>query len=230
MTATLTGPPPVTHAPPVAPPGPAAGPSAVDAFRAGLVRFTVDQATDLVRLGILPEDSTVELLDGLLVRRECGPANGDAYVEGDDHNYTVAAIAAAGPQISAAGGCHVRTQSLVILTGAYAPYPDGMVLRGPVTAYRGRRPTAADVLCLIEVADSSYDRDSTAKWAAYAAAGVPQYVIVDLRRRVAEVYAGPDAAAGTYPPPAVVAADGTLAVRVGDGGETVDVALADLLP
>ena len=203
--------------------------SDVEAFRSGLVRFTVAQATQLVERGVLPEDASIELLDGLLVRRQCGPAGGDAYVEGDDHNFTVAAFAAAAPQLCGTG-CHVRSQSLLILTDVYGPYPDGLILRGPVTAYRGRRPTAADALCVVEVADSSYARDSTEKLAAYAAAGVPQYVIVDLRRRLAEVYAGPDAAAGIYPPPAVVTADGLLSLRVDDDGHAADVPLADLLP
>ena len=201
--------------------------SAVDAYRAGVVRFTVDEATRMVQVGILPEDASVELLDGVLVRRECGAANGDPYVEGDDHNFAVAALAAFAPLVAAAADCHLRTQSLLVLTDSYSPYPDGLVLRGPVSAYRGRRPSAADAVCVIEVADSSYPRDAGPKRLAYAAAGVPQYVIIDLRRRRAEVYADP--AEGDYPPPAVVAADGVLPVAVGDG-RTVAVPLADVLP
>ncbi len=96
-------------------------------------------------------------------------------------------------------------------------------------AYRGRRPAVGDVLCLIEVAGSSYARDAGEKRTAYAAAGVGQYIILDLRRRVAEVYADPDRSAATYAPPVIVSADGSVALRVGEG-RSVDVRLADLLP
>ena len=55
-------------------------------------------------------------------------------------------------------------------------------------------------------------------------------MIVNLRNRTAEVYAGPDAAAGTYPPPTIVPADGVLTLRVGGDGEMFPVPLADVLP
>ncbi len=197
-------------------------------FIAGLVRFTVEDATRMTQLGILPEDGSVELLDGLLARRMCGPAKGDPHVEGDDHNFAVAAIGNCAAQINTSAR-HLRTQSLLIVTDSYAPYPDAVILRGPVTDYRGRRPVATDALCAIEVADSSYERDAGPKLAAYAAAGIPQYVIIDLRRRLAEVYADPHPATGTYPPPLVVSADGTVGLRIGDG-QTFPVRLAELLP
>ena len=115
------------------------------------------------------------------------------------------------------------------MTDTDGPDPDGLVHRGPVTACRGRIPRVDDVLCLIEVADSRHARGSIDKLAAYAAAGVPQYVIVDLRRRAVEVYAEPDRAAGTYPPPTVVPADGAIPLRVGEA-ETVALPLTDVLP
>ena len=228
MTATLTRPAlvPAVVAGPLTPAGASLD---FEAFRAGLVRLTVDGATRMVQAGILPEDVNVELLDGLLVRRQCGPANGDPYVEGSDHNFTVAAIGELASQISGRGDCHLRTQSLLVLSDWYAPYPDAMVLRGPAAAYRGRRPTADDVICLIEVADSSYARDAGEKRIAYATAGVGQYIIIDLQRRLAEVHAEPDRSAGTYPPPVVVLADGSVPMQVGKG-EMFAAALADLLP
>jgi hypothetical protein len=183
----------------------------------------------MIRAGVLPEDSTIELLDGLLVYRDRGDANwGPGMASGPDHDLCIANITALIPQLNT-GDRHMRVQSGLRLSGSYTPVPDAFLLRGGPRAYAGRLPSASDVLCLIEVADSSYARDAGEKLAAYAAAGVPQYVILDLRRRLAEVYGGPDTAAGTYSPPLVVMADGALPLRVGDG-ETVAVPLAELLP
>ena len=44
---------------------------------------------------------------------------------------------------------------------------------------------------MIEVADSSLGLDRTTKLGIYAAAGIPQYVIVNLPERVVEVYTVP---------------------------------------
>jgi hypothetical protein len=103
-----------------------------------------------------------------------------------------------------------------------------MVLRGTLEQYTDL-PTAADAWCVVEVADSSYERDAGDKLAGYARAGVVQYVIVNLRNRTAEVYTNPDPAAGTYPPPQVVTAGQQLGLRVGEG-DVFPVLLADILP
>lgn len=63
------------------------------------------------------------------------------------------------------------------------PESDFMELRGTIDDYTDIA-TVADAYCIIEVADSSYDRNVTEKLAAYARAGITQYVIIDLRRSV----------------------------------------------
>jgi hypothetical protein len=75
-----------------------------------------------------------------------------------------------------------------------------MILQGSEDACRDRQPSPADVLCLIEVADSSYDRD-----------------------------AGEKLAAGTYAAPLIVPADGSLLLHVGTG-QKVSAPLIELLP
>ena len=63
------------------------------------------------------------------------------------------------------------------------PEPDLCVLRWRKDFYAGRHPLPADVLLLIEIADSSLRYDSSTKLALYARAGVPRYWIVDVRDR-----------------------------------------------
>ena len=189
--------------------------------------FTRHDVEAMVCLGIVPEDASTELLGGVLVHTDRSATGEDPMSIGQGHRVCVEKLSRLRSRIDA-GARHVESQQPLVCPGGYTPQPDFMVLRGRLEDYVAL-PTAADALCVVEVADSSYELDSGDKLVAYARAGVPHYVIANLRNRTAEVYAGPDVAAGTYPPPTIVAADGVLSLRVGDD-ETFDVALADLLP
>ena len=69
------------------------------------------------------------------------------------------------------------------------PEPDVMVLK--LANYRQRLPQPADVLLLIEVADSSVNYDRTRKLPLYARYGVPEVWLIDLNARKAEVHRQP---------------------------------------
>ena len=53
--------------------------------------------------------------------------------------------------------------------------------------YSRRRPTADDVLLIVEVAESSLDYDTGEKAELYAAAGIKDYWVVDVAAQVVEV-------------------------------------------
>ena len=199
-----------------------------EATDSGPFRFTIRDVDAMVRMGIVPEDASVELLDGVLVHADRAKLGEDLLTVGDDHAKCVEQLSDLRTAINT-DARHVRSQTPLLCGDSYAPQPDFFVVRGRLRDYASR-PTAADAFCVVEVADSSYERDAGVKLATYARAGVPQYVIVNLRNRTAEVYAGPDTAAGTYPPPTVIAADDVLGLRIGDDGETFAVRLADVLP
>jgi Uma2 family endonuclease len=75
--------------------------------------------------------------------------------------------------------------------GRWLPLPDVVVLRGPDTIYGTRWARALDIALLVEIADSSYARDSGVKLRRYASFGIPVYWIVDLNRRLVEVRTHP---------------------------------------
>ena len=66
-----------------------------------------------------------------------------------------------------------------------------MLLRPRPDFYRTSHPTAADVLLLVEVADSSLAWDRGPKLALYARHGVAEVWIVDLTGRAVEVFGSP---------------------------------------
>jgi Uma2 family endonuclease len=95
-------------------------------------------------------------------------------------------------------GSYVRVQQPITLPPDGEPEPDGAIVRGSKDDYRTRKPAAADVSCVIEVADSSLDRDRGTKQRIYADAGIGQYVIINLVERVVEVYEQPLKGSGRY--------------------------------
>jgi Uma2 family endonuclease len=68
------------------------------------------------------------------------------------------------------------------------PQPDLYLLRPKVDFYTSRHAGPADILLIIEVADSSLDYDQAIKMPLYAETGVPEYWISDLQNDCIIVY------------------------------------------
>ena len=144
-------------------------------------RLSVRQYLRMIQGGVFPPETHVELLGGILVEQ---------MTKGDPHNYLLmilpSTLQALVPQPWAA----VAEVSL-LLGPRSRPEPDLMILRGPISRYKAQPPTSQDVALIIEVAESSYRYDRGHKWRKYAAAGVPVYWIVHLKKRQVEVYRDP---------------------------------------
>jgi Uma2 family endonuclease len=74
----------------------------------------------------------------------------------------------------------------------WTPSPDVTVCRGPLEpTYADRRPTATDVVLIVEVSDSTYLKDRKKKLPRYARASIPTCWIVNLESSRVEVYSQP---------------------------------------
>jgi Uma2 family endonuclease len=93
-------------------------------------------------------------------------------------------------------GWEIRNQSAVTLPQS-EPEPDLTVVRGDENTYASRHPAAPEVGLLVEVADSTLQRDQTDKLRIYAAAGIVCYWIVNLVDRRIEVYSSPASTSAT---------------------------------
>ena len=107
--------------------------------------------------------------------------------------------------------------------GALAFHPSGW------RVYALRHPSAGDVACVIEVSESSLRQDRTEKSVVYAAAGIPQYVIVNLVDDRLEVFTQPRVRTGKYARVAHLKAGATVSLSCG-GGQHLEVPVRDLLP
>lgn len=147
-------------------------------------RFTATEYHQMAEAGILTEDDRVELIDGeILEMSPIGAAHGECVGAMTD---------LLGPQIR--GRARLRVQSSIRLGDASEPEPDLALARR--RRYRQALPTAADVLMVIEVADSSRDHDLGVKLPLYAAAGIAEAFLVDVLNDVVERYTEPRD--GTY--------------------------------
>lgn len=141
-------------------------------------RFDVDDYYRMAEAGILGPKDRVELIEGEIV--EMAPV-GSEHAGTTDLLTSVFARAVTDQQIL------MRIQGPLRLDSANEPQPDLMLLRPRADFYRASHPTAADVLLLVEVADSSLAYDRGPKLDLYARYGVPEVWIVDLVNRVVEV-------------------------------------------
>jgi hypothetical protein len=101
------------------------------------------------------------------------------------------------------------------------PQPDVTLLRTRADFYEADLPGAADVLLVVEVADTSLEFDRETKGRLYAEAGIACYWLVNLEDGVLEVFAEPGAG-GLYGRVEAIGPGGE--VEVPGSGRTVAVA------
>ena len=115
--------------------------------------LTVAEDHRMGEAGIFTEDDRVELIEGQLVAMTPIGSGHSGTVNG--LNYLL---------VRAVGECGVvAVQNPVLLDNHSEPEPDFAVLKPRPDAYRAAHPRPADVLLIVEVADSSLAYDRTVK-------------------------------------------------------------------
>lgn len=133
-------------------------------------RFSVSDYHRMGDLGLFDEGTRLELLDGEVV--EMSPI-------GSRHAACVDWLTAL---FTAAPGHRtiVRVQNPVVLDDRSEPQPDVSLLRSRPDFYSSGHPQPADILLLVEVADTTIGSDRAIKVPLYAAAAVDEVWLVDL--------------------------------------------------
>lgn len=141
--------------------------------------LTVDDVWRMVEAGILTEDDRVELLEGALV--EMSPKS-------PEHEGVITLLTRWLMPLLAAGTHDLRTRApLVVPDPRSLPEPDLAVVER--LSEPGAHPTSA--LLVVEVSVSSLLTDTSVKPALYAAAGVPEYWVVDVPHQRLEIRRDP---------------------------------------
>ena len=87
----------------------------------------------------------------------------------------------------------IRVQSPLVMPDNSEPEPDAMLLAWREDRCTFRAPRPEDVLLLVEVSDSTLEYDRDVKMSLYAAAGVPEAWLVNLREDWLESHTQPTA-------------------------------------
>ncbi len=182
----------------------------------------------MIQEGIVSEDASAELLRGVLVKKDRSSPGEDPMGHSPLHSLVISLLIRLARSIENAQR-FVRIQLPVVCPPDGAPEPDASVTKGSERDYANRLPTASDVFNLIEAAHSSIERDQEDKLPIYAAAGIAQYVIINLNNDTIEVYEDPDPANEQYRTKITVDRGGRVGLLVGDK-ERFEFDPADVLP
>jgi Uma2 family endonuclease len=143
--------------------------------------FTVDEYHRMGEAGILCENDRVELIEGKLVDM---PPIGSPHA-GKVNRFNMLLSKVLGDKAILA------LQNPVRLGKRSEPQPDITILRPRSDFYEKSHPQPKDVLLLIEVADTTTRFDREVKIPLYAAYGIPEVWLIDLRSKRVEVYLQP---------------------------------------
>jgi len=191
--------------------------------------ISVDAFHRMGETGILRPAERVELIDGEII---------DMSPIGAMHAAIVDLLARhfgrrAGESI------FIRCQNPLRLDDVSEPEPDIAILRPRADFYTTGHPGPADVLLVVEVADTSLAYDLGVKVPLYARHGIPEVWVIDATTRRTRVFREPVGSGGAgqsagsgYAHEASLEADELLSCAgvVADTGDRVAVAMAHLLP
>lgn len=147
-------------------------------------KFTVASLLLMEEVGIFPPDHRTELLNGEIT--DMSPINAP-------HAYSVSVLNRFFSRELSPDTYFVSVQNPLQLSDHALPQPDLLVAHHRPPPAGAQHIQASEVVVLVEVADSSYRYDRHTKLPEYAAAGVPEYWIVNIAERQIEVYTQPEA-------------------------------------
>jgi Uma2 family endonuclease len=146
-----------------------------------LHRFSVTDYYRMAEAGVLPPGARVELLDGKIFDMSpIGPLHGGAVSRLDRFFQRISK-----------DRWLVMVQNPLHLEDSSEPQPDLMLLKPAADDYDSGHAKPEDVFLLVEVSDSTLERDREVKLPLYGRAGVAEFWIVNLVDGTLEIYREP---------------------------------------
>ncbi|MEG4943886.1 Uma2 family endonuclease [Microcoleus sp. F4-D5] len=144
-------------------------------------RFSIAEYHRLGELGFFAPDDRVELIRGEIIIMAA---------KGRLHSFCNTLLVEE-LIILLARRARVRAQEPIILTDDSEPEPDVVIARNRSDNYLSSHPEPADILLVIEVADSTLNYDRTTKLSLYAETGISNYWIFNLVDNQLEMHSEP---------------------------------------
>ena len=144
-------------------------------------RWSREEYNRAAEVGIFQPHERLELIDGE-VFTQVSPQN-------SPHAWSILLTAEA--LRSAFGeGYLVREEKPLLFSEVSEPEPDIAVVKGKPSDFRDH-PTPDKVVLVVEVSDTTYSSDSRFKSSHYASAGIPDYWVLNIKKRALEVRSTP---------------------------------------
>ena len=176
-------------------------------------RWDRRQYEKLVEAGVLTDEDRVELIDGRIVTMS--PQN--------SRHATAVTLCRHALDNVCPDGYFVRTQAPLALGSHSEPEPDLALIAGAPSDYWNEHPTTAALV--VEVADTSLDKDRNEKRQLYATHEISEYWILNMEAARVEVYRDPER--GDYNAKTTLSRTDSLALSAVDADA---IAVADLIP
>lgn len=144
-------------------------------------KFRVEEFRKMTEIGILPEESGWEIIDGYLI---------DKMTIGSKHASVVKRLNRVLTNLVGIQAV-ISIQDPIHIDNYNEPEPDVVLLAPRDDFYAEGHPTPQDILLLIEVSDSTVEYDRVIKKTLYAEAGIVEFWLVNLKDETIEVYTQP---------------------------------------
>lgn len=145
-------------------------------------KFCVEEVYKMMEIGVLPEESGWELINGEIIHR---------MTIGSRHASIVRKLE---KYLERNFGDHllVSGQNPLHIDDRNEPEPDIALLKLRKDFYAAKHPTPPDVLLVIEVSDSTIEYDREIKKTLYAKAEIIEFWLINLKQNTIETYFNPN--------------------------------------
>jgi Uma2 family endonuclease len=150
----------------------------VTELQPALRKFSIAEYYKLAEMGVLGPSERVELLDGQIIRM--API-------GEKHRTIIDALTYVFVD-KPKKRYKVSIDQPIRIEKFNEPQPDLVLFKSGV---KNRHPVPKDIYLVIEVADTTLDYDSGVKLRAYEKGGIPEYWIIDVRKKAVNIYKFP---------------------------------------
>ena len=149
-----------------------------------LKRWTVADYHRMDELGLLPAAERTELIEGQVLVMAA---------KGTPHVLALRLARDRFESLLREQPVFISTQDPIQLDDFSEPEPDLAVIRGGILDYDENHPSSGDVALVMEVADSTLAYDLETKDKLYAASGILDYWVLDLKSRCLHIFREPAA-------------------------------------
>ena len=143
--------------------------------------ISITEYYKMAEVGILQPDDKIELINGQIIKKNPSGSQHSGYL----HILNELFRDALGKKV------HLNIQRPVRLSTFSEPEPDLLVLKRRKDHYLTRLPRPQDVFLIVEVADTTLEKDRKVKAPLYANAEIPEYWILNVAEKQLEIYRQP---------------------------------------